>query len=526
MIRAHRIAANALDDPEPLVGWNIMPNVGYVVHLSPGATSCSVLLYNEDATALVASGAALTGAAQPCVLLPQSLQNITMLDPVLGWHLLITTSGTEAPRSIQIAPAVDLPDEVHAVYGDDDLASARATAAIDAASHYIDEVVVSSLAGLGVFLGDVVSVPVDGENIIGQVEAITWTATPDSVTETATIRRCVAIAPEAYVEPDPPMVVDDAADVLADATGSGNVLGNDGSGLTVVAVNGLAALVGAAVDGDGGGSFTIAADGTWSFDPDGDYNTLSGEDTIDTSVTYHASNGDLEAMGTLTVTVRAPENQIIPDERWADVVFCINASGDDGSTAILEEKGLTLSIYGDTQIDTELLDEPVIRFDGDGDYMTLPNSTGTKIESGVFTFDAWVYNAVSGRRGVLGNRKSTDSSGATIGFDPSGNVWYVPFSGTPYAAPYIVPRNELHHLEISVDASRLCRIFVDGVLKGSGTVSVGTASTQPLQIGRERNGGTSLNPFAGSIKSMRLTRGATVRHTADFTPPEYPFPTL
>jgi VCBS repeat-containing protein len=113
----------------------------------------------------------------------------------------------------------------------------------------------------------------------------------------------VAIAPDAFVEIAPPTVADDAGTATHLAGTSGNVLANDETGLTVVAVNGMSSNVGVEVDGDNGGVFTINADGSWTFDPDGDFALLSGSETAETSVTYHASDGTAEAMATLTVTV-------------------------------------------------------------------------------------------------------------------------------------------------------------------------------------------------------------------------------
>lgn len=293
----------AQDDASLAAGWNVAPNIAYTLLLLPGASSCGVYLYDEDGTTMIASGAALAGTDQPCVLIPQSGQTVEMVDADLGWHLLLTTTGTESQRTIRLGPAVDLPDEIHPVYGNDGMALARATAAIDAAAHYIDDVTITCPLGLGAGLGNIVSVPVDGVAVVGQVESITWTATPDGTTEQAVIRRHVAIAPDAFAEVTPPTVADDTGTATHTTGTSGNVLANDESGLTVTAVNGLAANVGVAVDGDNGGSFTIAANGAWTFSPDGDFALLSGSETADTSVTYHASDGTAESMATLTVAV-------------------------------------------------------------------------------------------------------------------------------------------------------------------------------------------------------------------------------
>lgn len=310
MIRAIRPNAMAQDDAAMVSGWNVAPNLAYILRLLPGASSCGVLLYDDDASTLIASGAALVGTAQPCVLIPQAGQTMGMVDADLGWHLLVTTTGTESQRTIRLGPAVDLPDEIHPVYGDDDMALARATSAIDAAAHYVDDITVTCPLGLGAGLGDVVSVPVDGVAVVGQVESVTWAATPDGATEQTVIRRHVAIAPEAFVEIVPLTVADDVGETNT-ATGiSGNVLTNDETGLTVVAVNGLSGNVGESVAGSNGGLFTIFSTGAWTFDPHDEFSSVGPGESETTSVTYHASDGTAEAMGTLTVTVAGATTQV------------------------------------------------------------------------------------------------------------------------------------------------------------------------------------------------------------------------
>lgn len=306
MIRAIRPAAVALDDASLITGWNVSPNVGYTVVLTPGSSACGALLFDADMQALIASGAGLVGTDQPVVLLPQTGTSIGMVDADLGWHMLVTTDGTEAQQTIRIGPAVDLPDEIHPIYTDDNMALARATAAINAGASYVDDVTVTCPRGFGASVGDTASVPVDGSAVVGQVESVTWSGSPDGTSETAVIRRHTAIAPDAYTPPPaPPVLADDTAETDAATATAGNVLANDTGTLTVVAVNGLSASVGQTVTGSNGGDFVINADGAWAFDPSGDFAALSGSDTATTSVSYHASNGQAEASATLTVTVSA-----------------------------------------------------------------------------------------------------------------------------------------------------------------------------------------------------------------------------
>ena len=73
---------------------------------------------------------------------------------------------------------------------------------------------------------------------------------------------------------------------------------------SVSAVNGVAGNVGTAVTGSNGGSFTIAADGSYSFNPGTAFDYLAVGETRTTSVTYtNLDSNGLSAGSTLTITV-------------------------------------------------------------------------------------------------------------------------------------------------------------------------------------------------------------------------------
>ncbi|RXZ65503.1 Ig-like domain-containing protein [Pelagerythrobacter rhizovicinus] len=77
---------------------------------------------------------------------------------------------------------------------------------------------------------------------------------------------------------------------------AGGVLGNDsdpdGDALTVGAVNGDAANVGAVIAGSSGGTFTLNPDGSYGFDPNGEFDDLAVGETRTTSITYTVSDGE------------------------------------------------------------------------------------------------------------------------------------------------------------------------------------------------------------------------------------------
>ncbi len=116
---------------------------------------------------------------------------------------------------------------------------------------------------------------------------------------------------------DAPDAVDDA-----DATDQDtsividNVLGNDSDpdadALSVSEVDGANGNVGQPVVGNNGGLITINADGTASFDPNGDFDHLAVGETTETSVTYQISDGN-GGFDTATVVVTIDGKNDGPD---------------------------------------------------------------------------------------------------------------------------------------------------------------------------------------------------------------------
>ncbi|HEY4547687.1 MAG TPA: Ig-like domain-containing protein [Pedomonas sp.] len=109
---------------------------------------------------------------------------------------------------------------------------------------------------------------------------------------------------------DAPKALDDINTTSEDAplaiSAANGVPGNDsdvdGDALTVSAVNGNAADVDATIAGSGGGTFTLKADGSYDFDPSGQFEDLAVDETRTTSITYRVGDGK-GGMDTATLTV-------------------------------------------------------------------------------------------------------------------------------------------------------------------------------------------------------------------------------
>lgn len=88
----------------------------------------------------------------------------------------------------------------------------------------------------------------------------------------------------------------------------------DGDPLTVSAVNGDPVNVGQPITGDNGGLFTLHPDGSYTFDPNGDFNMLLDGQTATTTIEYTVDDGEGgTATTTLTITVNGETDYVNVD---------------------------------------------------------------------------------------------------------------------------------------------------------------------------------------------------------------------
>ena len=137
-------------------------------------------------------------------------------------------------------------------------------------------------------------------------------------------------------------------------TAASGVLSNDtdvdGDSLSVSAINGVPANVGQAVAGSSGGVFTVNADGSYTFAPNGQFEDLGVGETRQTTVTYTVSDGHGgTSTATVTITVTgtndAPVATAIPPSAGVDgATFSLNTSTSfsdvDGDTLTYTATGL------------------------------------------------------------------------------------------------------------------------------------------------------------------------------------------
>ena len=211
---------------------------------------------------------------------------------------------------------------------------------------------------------------------------------------------------------DAPTATDDQGTTDQNTLLTGDLLLNDtdpnGDTLTISEVDGTADNLATATDGSNGGSFTIAADGSYSFNPDGDFDDLAPGATATTSIAYTVTDGSLTDTATLTVTVTATDATPTPGPTAQQDANRAPVATDD--TGASNATSLLIVRAADTGINAGLL---VNDMDPDGDTFTITRVGSTEAALGTNVGTA-IFG--SGNQGVF-----TIRADGAWSFDPNNN---------------------------------------------------------------------------------------------------------
>jgi len=174
-------------------------------------------------------------------------------------------------------------------------------------------------------------------------------------------------------------------------------------------------------------------------------------------------------------------------------------------------------------------------FDGDGDYLSIPDSEDWNFGTEDFTIDFWIYHANSVKQEAILTQMLYSGSGSvadtsiSIVTNTNGNnpgTFYIlwKLETQPewvYVFPVgFYPLSQWVHVALVRNGTNLY-LFANGirytVTTGLGTIAL-TDSTAPIEIGRI-NGAQY---FTGYIDELRISKGVA-RWTSDFTPPIAPY---
>ena len=209
----------------------------------------------------------------------------------------------------------------------------------------------------------------------------------------------------------------------------------------------------------------------------------------------------------------------------------LRGNGTNGSTSFTDESpnGLTVTTAGTSQVSTSIKKYgtgAIYSPAGLANYISVPGSA-INFGTNPFTIEFWIYYDNTGNGygaeafGFGGGNNTSPMLG--IGYPSAGKIFFgVSFASIDISPTDTVPINIWTHIAISRDSNSLTRMFINGVLVGSATMTSNFTSNTDFNIGhREATGPNSIaNRY---IDDFRVTKGYA-RYTSNFTPPTYEDP--
>ena len=229
------------------------------------------------------------------------------------------------------------------------------------------------------------------------------------------------------------------------------------------------------------------------------------------------------------------------EQYYNNTSLLLRGQGSNGSTSIIDSSvnNSIVSRFGNTMISTtqSKYGGSSIYFDGNGDYLTIPNSTNYDFGTGNFTIEMWVNPSAVGlvtgdQKHLFGKRATSLSYASVLGFLTYSSVtsnfsvsFFRSTNGTSYSIQYTSPAtfvspNVWTHLAF-VRSGNEYSVYVNGIKYIASASSSGVVynDTSAFAVGSTFSGiSPSTRAFSGYIDDFRVTKGIA-RYTSNFTPP-------
>ncbi|MEM9733691.1 MAG: DUF4347 domain-containing protein, partial [Pseudomonadota bacterium] len=296
---------------------------------------------------------------------------------------------------------------------------------------------------------------------------------------------------------------------ITDDNGNGVDNDPDGDSLVISQVNGSAGLLDTPVVGSNGGLFTVSANGTVEFSPNGEFESLDEGDTVTTSVTYQLSDGEGGFdTATIEVTVNGANDAPIPlndtgstSENAPVTLTPLTNDGDPDSDP------LTITAINGTPISvgtpTTLPSGALVTVNANGSVTYDPNGAFDDVAPGDETFDTLTYTVTDDGASPLTNDAviqvtiqgfadpitTTDNANSTNEDDVvgvTGNLLTNVEGGQPDSATDNLARSVLDFGSFANGTDMSGTNTVDGVgvtISEGGTTSIATGSNLQSRTG-------------------------------------------
>lgn len=217
------------------------------------------------------------------------------------------------------------------------------------------------------------------------------------------------------------------------------------------------------------------------------------------------------------------------DPYWYDnVKLLLPMTGSNNSTTFtdLERVPKTVTRYGGTKIVTAQADpfgnsNGVAYFDGNGTYLTVPDSSDVNFGSGAFEIELWCYRTTHPSDNIDMLVHQLNGSGFNFEWATNGSLgMFLHGQPTSYRNNGLFLLSQFNHVVLN-RSNGIFRGFLNGVMQFSNTDSRALGGGV-LYIGRDA-AVPSRDFGPGYMSNVRITKGV-VRYTDNFTPPDAPFP--
>jgi hypothetical protein len=217
------------------------------------------------------------------------------------------------------------------------------------------------------------------------------------------------------------------------------------------------------------------------------------------------------------------------DPYFANVVLLCHFDGANGSTTITDNSpsAHSLTSTGPSLTTTQQkFGTASLSQTGAANWVESPDSADWYFGNGRFTVEAWVRPAatISGVRSIVAQFGGSSNYGWFLGWNGTALSFFYSTTGTDnpaVAGTYSPTTGNWVHIAADRDASNVLRVYADGAVIASATVSA-TFYNSPLKL-FILNDGNNTRGLIGQIDDLRITKGVA-RYAGPFTPPTTAFP--
>lgn len=221
----------------------------------------------------------------------------------------------------------------------------------------------------------------------------------------------------------------------------------------------------------------------------------------------------------------------------AYTVLLIHGNGADGSTSFFDDSysNHPVTANGNAQVDTahKKFGTGSILFDGDGDYLSVPDSVDWDLGAGDFTIDFWIrFNSFSQMGGIFSQSLGgSEEAGFYTYLHQPYSVLYFRWratDGTMVSYGYTWESafiNTWYHIAFVRNGSNI-HLFIDGVdVHPREDVAIGSKTLRDADDSLLIGGNSYNGYFDGWLDEFRISKGIA-RWTSDFTPPTEEYATF